>query len=932
MGMERRTPDASLWPSSESIPHNLPAPLTSLIGREADLAHVAALVARDRLVTLVGSAGIGKTLAVHAAVGILDEYPDGVWFADLSLVTQPSLVVQAVASAMGARERTDEDLNQTLIARLARGRQLVVLDNCEHLRHACADLVCRLVRGCGNLRILATSREPLGVIGEAAWRVSPLQLPTGESPNEVLDSDAARLFTARAAEDLTVNGATAASIAHICQRLDGVPLAIELAAGRLGELTPKEIEADLEHRLVLLSTDRVGLAERHRSFQTALEWSHDLLSEPERTLFRRLAVFVGPFTATASTQVGCRDRIGDHAAAGVVARLAAKSLLVSRTDVARVHYRMHASVRQFALEKLCGAGEEEWARSSHARWCADLAARSDGASEGPEQTEHMALLVDVQAEFPSALSWALHSQPDLALVLAADLTRFWTAHGHLAEGRTWLEQALAAGASASPARSKALWGSGLIACLLGDFPAVGPALEEGLALARKAHDETILARLLNLVGVTRIFTDPPAAAEALAEAIALARRHGETVTLVSSLTMQGFARTLCGHLEAAADSLEECMAAGAGFGDGQPLLMGMIGLGHVRVQQGEPIPGRHLLDDGLAMARRVGNPVWIALALAFLAELETILGRDPQAHKLSADAVAIARKTGAAPVLGLCLAIAGNVESAAGNPARSIGLFDEALSLCATGERGGVRARALVGAGQAHLSLGKLDEAQVVLETAVMLAEHQQNRIATSAGLHLLGKCAGAKDDYETALGLHREALTLQSRAGHLVAMPGSIEAIAAETAQQGDTVKATQLCACANALRASAGQARSADDRANCEIVSSLANERLEPEVREAAARSGENLPAARVLTYACAGHGPRKRPACGWLSLTPSETSVIELLAEHLTNVEIGACLIMAPGTVKTHLAHVYDKLGLRSRREVAREFSRRVSASSP
>lgn len=852
--MKRHEPAVTPWPPGSRAPHNLPAPLTSLVGRQPELDQIAALLARDRLVTLVGAAGIGKTrLGVHSAAAALDDHPDGAWFVDLSLVTQPHLVIHAVASALGVRERAGETLLQTVDTFVAGKVLLLVLDNCEHLTHACAELVCRLQRATSDLHVLATSRKELGVVGEVAWVVPPLAPPAGESPEEVASNDAARLFVARAGEDLEVTGVIAAAIARICRRLDGIPLAIELAAGRVGELTPQEIETNLEHRFHLLTTDREDVSERQRSFHATLEWSHDLLSEPERVLLRRLATFAGPFTVNEADRVCSLDRVGGDGVAGVVARLARMSLLARRAGGDHVRYRMHESVRHFALEKLEAAGEHGEVRRGHARWCIAMAERADSDPAGQEQAECMVELADARSELRGALAWTVDHEPVLALALAGSLTRFWVACGELDEGRAWLERALAAGGDASGARAKALWGSGLVSCLLGDFGAVGPALGEGMALARGAGDGAVLARLLNLVGVTRIFTDPPGALEVLAETIVLSRRHDETTTLVSALAMQGFARALCGDLDAAAESLQECLDDGSGFGDSQPLVMGLVGMGHVRLHQGDTAGARTCLDEGLAMARRVHNPIWVALALGYQADLEAAFGSHHQARRLAGEAVEVARLTGALPVIGLCLAMAGNVELAAGNPASSLPLFDEALQRV-TGERGGVRSRALVGRGRALVDLGDPEAALALLQEAVALAEDVRNRIAAAAALHELGRCAARLGDHGSALERYRASLTANSLAGHRMAVPGSLEAIACETAHVGDVIRALRLAAAADAIRARTGMARSGEDEVNYETVAALADKVLEPDVQAAAIDAGGQLTAEQLVPYACA------------------------------------------------------------------------------
>jgi predicted ATPase len=447
------------------------------VGRQANVAEVAGLLGESRLVTLVGPPGVGKTrLALHTAAHTLGRYPGGAWFVDLSLVSQPALVVQAVASAVSVRERAGEDLRQTLTTHLSDRRLLVVvLDNCEHLLDACADLVCRLAPACGNVTILATSREELGLVGEIACPVPTLALPADDSHPEVSASDAARLFLSRVPGRLDLTEATAAPVSRICRRLDGIPLALELAAGRVGELTLQEVEANLDHRFELLRTGRAGIPERQQTMHAALEWSHDLLPEPERVLLRRVSVFAGPFTTDAAHEVASLGSIGEDGATKIMAHLATRSLLVRQVTEGQIHYRQHESIRHFTREKLRATGEEEAIAAAHARWCARLVAQADDPSAAPAQPRSMAALASHHADLRAALAWSVDHDLDLGLALAGGMTRFWVSHGHLEEARTWLERALAGGAGAPATRAKALWGAGLVACLSGDFPAVEPA-------------------------------------------------------------------------------------------------------------------------------------------------------------------------------------------------------------------------------------------------------------------------------------------------------------------------------------------------------------------------------------------------------------------------------------------------------------------------
>ncbi len=370
----------------DALPHNLPLQLTSFVGREQELGEVAALLGAHRLLTLTGPGGTGKTrLALQAAADALEAYPDGVWLAELAALAGPALVPQAVAAAVGAREEPGRPLGATLTDALRPKRVLVLLDNCEHLLDACARLADTLLRACPHVRVLATSREALGTAGETTWRVPSLALPDPDrlGPLEqVTHYDAVRLFTDRAVAvqpAFRVTAANAPAVARICARLDGIPLALELAAARIRLLPPAQLLGRLEDRFRLLTGGSRTALERHQTLRAAVVWSHALLREPERALFARLAVFAGGWTLEAAEAVCTRDAgdAGDGLAAGEVlgflSGLVDKSLVQAETSGEAARYHLLETIRLFAWERLRDAGAAEAARDRHAAWCLALA-------------------------------------------------------------------------------------------------------------------------------------------------------------------------------------------------------------------------------------------------------------------------------------------------------------------------------------------------------------------------------------------------------------------------------------------------------------------------------------------------------------------------------------------------------------------------------
>ncbi len=363
---------------SASVPKslsNLPTQLTSFIGREREIAELERLIERTRLLTLTGSGGCGKTrLALQVAAGLLDRYPDGMWLVELASFSDPTLVAHAVASALNVRDQSGRPILAALASQLQRKHLLLILDNCEHLKEACAHLTDTLLRSCPRLSVLATSRESLGIAGETAWRVPSLSLPDPEhlpALERLIDYEAVRLFVERAAAAVgtpyTITPHNAPVLAQVCQRLDGIPLAIELAAARITALSVEQIASRLDDRFRLLASGKAALS-RHQTLRAAMDWSYQLLSEPERTLLRRVSVFAGGFSLEASEGVCGGGGINRSDVLDLLLRLIDKSLVVVEDRGREKRYRLLETVRQYGRDRLVEAGESARAERQHRDW------------------------------------------------------------------------------------------------------------------------------------------------------------------------------------------------------------------------------------------------------------------------------------------------------------------------------------------------------------------------------------------------------------------------------------------------------------------------------------------------------------------------------------------------------------------------------------
>jgi non-specific serine/threonine protein kinase len=560
--------------------HNLPAPLTSFIGREREVeALTAALRGASRLITLTGPGGAGKTrLALRAAGELASEgaFADGVWWAELASAAEAALVPLMAAKALGLREQPGQSITDSLITYLHPKHLLLLLDNCEHLIVACAAFAERLLRACPQLTIIATSREALGLTGERAWPVPSLE------PS----SEAVRLFAERAAAvkfGFAVNDSNAPVIAQICQRLDGMPLAIELAAARIKALSPEQIAARLDDRFNLLTTGSRAALPRQQTLRAAMDWSHDLLDDAERVLFRRLAVFVGGFTLEAASEV-----IGDQLLGitnnqlpflDLLTRLFDKSLLL----VENARYRMLETVREYAADKLWLSGEEHALRRGHLRWCAQLAEDAEPRLISAEQAAWQERLERDHANLRAALRWAVQGDEAEVLCglrLAGALWRFWDQRGYLGESRQQLEKLLAlpAAQARTEARAKALLHAGILAHYQMERAAADTFLGESLSLWRELGTET------------RRYE-------------ALTRYH------------LGFAAHRVGDLAAARTHYEAGLALWRALGDEWGLSETLSNLGMLVRREGDYVRAHAYHSESLSLKRRIGDPRGVAYAL-----------------------------------------------------------------------------------------------------------------------------------------------------------------------------------------------------------------------------------------------------------------------------------------------------------------------------
>jgi predicted ATPase/DNA-binding SARP family transcriptional activator/DNA-binding NarL/FixJ family response regulator len=639
-----RTPTPAVAPRPASPPlaelpdaagrHNLPDALTSFVGREREVVEVERLSGAARLLTLTGAGGSGKTrLALEVARALVGAYPDGVWLVELAPLSERALVPQAVAAALGVREQPNRPLVSTLLHSLREQKVLLVLDNCEHLIGATASLVEALLRSCPRLKILATSREVLGAAGEVSWLAPPLsgpgprQRPTLESLEEY---ESVRLFVERAryrdpAFVLTPQNARA--VADVCRQLDGIPLAIELAAAQVGVLSVEQISARLEDSLRLLTSGSRTATLRQRTLRRALDWSYDLLSEPERMLFGRLSVFAGGWTLEAAEVVWERSGTDEGDVLDLLSRLVDKSLIVSGgspESEGALRYRMLEPVRQYAREKLEESGKAEAARQRHSEYYLALAETAEPELTGRNQAKWLDRLEAEHDNLRAALGWSLQ-RPDVepGLRLAVAMSMFWHTHGHLSEGRAWLERTISASSTTtdSRTRAKALNGAGWMAMFQGEYEAARALFERALALFRELKDEdgTVLCITnLGLVAVLGERHDIPVPA-LLEEAMELKPNLTDPHTVANLLILSGLVSFARGDAEQAWKSHEESLAISRETGDAGITIVCLTNLGLMAVGRADHARASALLGENLRLARKADDKVPIQYALFGLA-------------------------------------------------------------------------------------------------------------------------------------------------------------------------------------------------------------------------------------------------------------------------------------------------------------------------
>jgi predicted ATPase/class 3 adenylate cyclase len=837
--------------------HNLPAQLTNFVGRQAEIGRLREALTGGRLVTLTGAGGVGKTrLAVQAAAKLADQFGDGVCYVDLAPITHPGVVPLTVARALGLPDQPGRSTMDTLLRFIRERQMLVVLDNCEHLLDACAELVVALLGGAPRLTLLATSREPIGVTGEATWRV----------PSLSLTDEAVELFTDRARlaqPDFTVIDDNAAAVAEICGRLDGIPLAIELAAARVRALSLAEIVEGLHDRFRLLTGGSRTAVRRQQTLRASVDWSHALLTETERILFRRLAVFLGGFDLEAAQAVAGSAEVERYQVLDQLTLLVDKSLVVAENTRGRTRYRLLETVRQYALEKLGESGEADAVRARHRDHYTAMAALLDT----PARTDYERRLEQAENEIDNlraAFGWSReNSDIELALALASSLQPLWLARGRIREGRAWFDTILTGDPRylqvAAAVCSRALADTAALGMWVGAADSMDQA-QQALAIARDVDDAALLARALTACGlITTGVVGTEVARPYFAEAIGLARELNDRWRLSQILVGHALWAGMAGDPIAERAAAEEGRDLADTIGNRSDSRWCRWCLGHAQLMQGDLAGAVAQFGELMAEAEAAHDLVHTAnglqgLSIALVRQGLVSAARDAAEASLEAAGELGEYFAGQAySALSAAALAAGDVEAAQIASEAAWQNFNMALPQSAAVHRA-------YGA-QVALANGDLTAARRLADDAVSVVTGWHLMVALTARAQV----AIAEGKPEDAERDAHDALACAAVSGAYVTLPDLLECLAGLIGDAGSHHEAARLFGAAGAMRHRIGVVRFLIHQAGYEASVAALRDTLGEKDFESAWAEGAALSTEEAIAYAQRGRGQRKRPTAG-------------------------------------------------------------------
>jgi predicted ATPase/class 3 adenylate cyclase len=810
--------------SLSASPHNLPVQLTSFVGREQELADLQERLLRTdvRLLTLTGTAGTGKTrLALQVAESTLAEFPRGVFFVPLAPLNDPQLLASTMGEAIGVREVAGQPLLRTIIDALQAQGLLLVLDNFEHVIQETRQLG-DLLAACASLKIMVTSREVLHLAGEHVFAVSAMTVPDLDQPlstERVSQCDAVQLFMerARAAKPhFSLTAQNAPAIAAICSRLDGLPLAIELAAARTQLLPPDalldRLSQTYDQRQTLLSAGGSDRPERHQTLRSAIDWSFGLLKPWEQRLFRRLAVFGGGFTLTAAEAIcGADPELSVQVLEGV-ASLIDKSLLRQAEEVAREpRYRMLETIREYALVQLQAAGEWDTIYVRLAGYLVELAEQAEPELTGPEQVAWLDRLETEHDNVRAALQWcSAQDAVDSSLRLAGALWRFWSTRGDVGEGLRWLEAAVKSPkAESTPVLAKALNGAANLAREQGDYGKAEVLHKQSLNISREHLDRHAAAEALNNLGLVALYQGRHDAAQRYCEdGLALFRETGDQGGVAAALNNLGNLARERGESDLAAALHKESLALRRSLGDKRGIALSLNNLANVVLHQGDYWRAAGLHQESLALRRELGDRAGVATSLNNLGNVARVQGDAGAAQAYYEESLSVRRELGDKRRVAAALINLGIVERELGQRDRAATLLTESLMLRRElGDRPGMNAALN---SLRTLALNRSDYAARLYYTETLALQREANdRAGVGAALNNLGNVARAQGDARAARGYYEESLSVRREMGDLRGAAATLNQLAQLALSQKEFARAATLLRQGLALQQEVGDKR---------------------------------------------------------------------------------------------------------------------------
>jgi predicted ATPase/DNA-binding CsgD family transcriptional regulator len=912
--------------------NGLPSPPTRFIGRESTITTLLEGLARDRLLTIVGPGGCGKTrVALEVGRRAGGGFEDGAFFVDLSGISDRRLVTGAVSQALALPQPPTGPSAEVLAHQLARREILLLLDNCEHLVDACLPLVETLVNGCPRLRVIATSREPLQVNGEAVVAIEGLEL-SAEDGAEKADlgelSEAAALFIDRARRarvDFLANDSDRLVIAEICARLDGIPLALELAAARANMMSVQAIAEGLADRFLLLVGKVRSGPLRHKTLRASIEWSWGLLDDDEQSVLRRLSVFASGFTLAAAEAICSGNGVELGEVLGLLTSLVDKSLVQPQTTVDR--FRLHETMRAYSSCALEEKAEVAAVRDRHLDYFSALAVAIKPSTWSEENSAALRVFETDLDNFRAALDWSVASkQFDAGADAMGALALFFYQLGLRSEALDRCGRLLEGGLEDLKRADLQYWAS-LYAWHLD--PASSERLASAVtALGHALGDDRILAWGLNAVARLQMLTDPEGCIKTLDEALPLALRTGQHNLVVVGLCFKTFALMDCGQPAEALVAGEEALRASKELGWPWGSTFARCGVAHAAVRVGSM--DRALNEASvISEAATPSDPLFTVLSEMVRGMVFMCRGQPGAAKALDRAAVVAEASFDRVNLAGV-KACQGQLEARSGN-------LDEAYRML---EASAAEAAALTGrrnpATQALLADVAVWRSPVNAVRSYVGAGVGQRRVEVGPGavasLRAAARLARSEGDPLASLGLASNGLEAAFNAGARLEAVDLLEVCGMAFSDLGRALEAARLLGAAVAQRQAIGYVRGMPAEKELSLVTANLEATLGPGEFQRAYMAGGGLSLAEAVNYARRRRGQRDRPVLGWASLTLAERAAAVLVGERLTNREIAARLVVSTVTVKAHLTRVFAKLGVANRRELAMVAAQQASHENP